>query len=150
MSEPRTGFAIFCEDIRQEANGKFMFIGVFGTDMVFQGAGPFVAPRLVIPLWIRGDVHEQFSEVGIIVTGPGPEGRLINIPAVKTGTVGTPQEGMKFQQFQTTMVTPPFAVERPQTIEVLATVDGEEITCGRLHIRFIEAANAAEDAIVAS
>lgn len=39
-----TGHTIFCDDFRQEINGKFIFIGVYVGDMIFFGHPPGLLP----------------------------------------------------------------------------------------------------------
>jgi hypothetical protein len=45
------GYSIFCDDIRQEANGKVTFVGVYTRHMVVHGQFPVLLPKLGV--WIQ-------------------------------------------------------------------------------------------------
>ncbi len=40
------GHVLFCDDVRQEVNGKFIFIGVYTGEMIYGGDFPVVIPQL--------------------------------------------------------------------------------------------------------
>ena len=42
------GYTIFCEDIRQEVDGKLTYVGVFGDEIRFTGEFPVQLPRMAL------------------------------------------------------------------------------------------------------
>jgi hypothetical protein len=49
-----TGFTIFCDDIREEVNGKVSLIGCYGSELIVQGATfPLILPKLGFHVTVR-------------------------------------------------------------------------------------------------
>jgi hypothetical protein len=44
------GHTIFCDDIRIEASGKFIYIGVYPSYMTWHGTFPFILPHLALSI----------------------------------------------------------------------------------------------------
>lgn len=72
---------IFCDDIRQENNGKYILIGVFGEDVV----PPEMPARFPIGIWARiygfgkGQHKFEFSLVGPGARGKAQIGGILEI-----------------------------------------------------------------------
>ena len=60
MSQQLHSYAVFCDDIRQETNGKTMFIGTFRDLMYFNGPGPWVLANFHIHVVFRHPVTDFF------------------------------------------------------------------------------------------
>ena len=60
MQHQLHSYAVFCDDVRQEANGKTMFIGTFRDFMYFNGPGPWVLANFHIHVVYRHAVTEYF------------------------------------------------------------------------------------------
>ncbi|MDR3488617.1 MAG: hypothetical protein P4M05_27395 [Bradyrhizobium sp.] len=79
MSEALGSYAIFCDDIRTEANGKGIFIGVYRDAMFFVGNPPWVLPQFHINVVYRASADASgepirfeirtYSEQGMKVLG---------------------------------------------------------------------------------
>ena len=47
------GFVIFCDDIREEVNGKFTFVGTYAGEMTIFGAAPVILPKICVAVRLR-------------------------------------------------------------------------------------------------
>lgn len=56
-------YAIFCDDIRQEANGKTMFIGAYRDFMYFNGPGPWTLASFYVHSVFRHPLSEIYSAI---------------------------------------------------------------------------------------
>lgn len=52
------GYVIFCDDIRQEVNGKITLVGVYGGEMTIYGNAPASIPKLGIAIRFRVDPND--------------------------------------------------------------------------------------------
>lgn len=75
MASPgRSSFALFCDDVRVEASGKKIFVGVYGDALIIDGEFPFTLPRFVAHVVLNEDLSEFYGEreVGIFFPGDAP------------------------------------------------------------------------------
>lgn len=60
---PRTGFCLFCDDVRAEVGNKLSFMGVYGDAMMFPegipAEQPIIAPKLAIAIWLICDINDK-------------------------------------------------------------------------------------------
>lgn len=63
----RRMWAIFCDEVRQEANGKLIIIGVYG-DVLFVPAFPFSLSRLCVIVSVETPATQPFEELRVIVS----------------------------------------------------------------------------------
>ena len=143
MSQPLRSYAIFADDVRQEANGKTFFIGVYRDYMYFQGPPPWYTPAFHIHVVFREEIP-PFSMVSFEVRAqvePGP-GKVIwrgdNPPYnPASGEIGPkfPFEDVSpFAQIVFTVNLTPFIVEAPTRLNLVAIINGHDMLIDRLRV----------------
>src|SRR5260221_12989855 len=71
MIEP-TGFTIFCDDIREEVNGKVSLIGCYGADLRILGNQfPILLPKLGFHITVRVPSDGPNLPLKIMIYFPG-------------------------------------------------------------------------------
>src|SRR5260370_3780201 len=71
MLEPN-GFTIFCEDSREEVNGKLSLIGCYGADLrILGGQFPILLPKLGFHITVRLPIDAPNLPLKILVYLPG-------------------------------------------------------------------------------
>lgn len=135
---------VFCDDLRQEANGKLLHIGVYNDDALFDGPFPWALPN---GLWCLLKYLEPYPEIV-------PHFRVkVRLESKAVGIVNLietdmpmaddiPQKG--YFSFETNAIRtlalnmnihlPTLVFQEPAKLAVLVVRDGEEISAGRLRI----------------
>jgi len=70
------GYTIFCDDVRQENNGKQIFIGVYNADMVVESL-PALLPSFSFVIRYQEMKGESELPVKIVITVPNPDDQMI-------------------------------------------------------------------------
>jgi hypothetical protein len=65
------GYTLFCDDIRQEADGKFFFIGVYGADMFIHMPFPVTLPKFAFAITLVQQKEIMTPNVGFHIFLPG-------------------------------------------------------------------------------
>jgi hypothetical protein len=73
------GFTIFCDDLRQEANGKVIYIGVYSADMIIYGSPPMLLPTFVAATTYRERPGESDAPVKIKMFLPGNDAAAVEL-----------------------------------------------------------------------
>ena len=68
----RSAYAFVCDDVRVEASGKLIFVGMYSTDITIP-TDPFVATQLMVYFRFVGDIGETPKSASFEVTLPGNE-----------------------------------------------------------------------------
>lgn len=78
---PKTpfGYTIFCDDVRQEINGKLIYIGIYQADMVVYGTAPTAVPMLCAVVTYRERPGESDDPVTVKLFGPGNENAIAEV-----------------------------------------------------------------------
>ena len=72
------GYTLFCDDIRQEINGKVSLIGVYGGDLIVAGPLPVALAKLALRITYIEQPGESTEPVEIHIYLPGnPDGQPI-------------------------------------------------------------------------
>lgn len=74
------GYAIFCDDIRQEASGKFLYIGVYNGALLTNSDFPVVMPSFAIAAFYLERVGESSEPVSVSIYIPGSEEPIATAP----------------------------------------------------------------------
>lgn len=93
MMQVRTNYAVICDDIRREDNGKLIYIGVYGRDIQVSSMPATLALSVALSLTVdeAGEINLEFAweyEGKTISRGKGqiamaePGVGMINIPAL--------------------------------------------------------------------
>jgi hypothetical protein len=73
------GYTIFCDDIRQEANGKLIYIGVYSAEMIIFGTPPMLLPTFVAATTYRERPGESDAPVKIKMFVPGSDDAAVEL-----------------------------------------------------------------------
>jgi hypothetical protein len=65
------GDTVFCDDIREEVNGKISLIGCYAGSLRFLGPFPAVQPRLGIASFVQLPTDEEIPALKFLVYFPG-------------------------------------------------------------------------------
>ena len=92
------GLTIFCDDIRQEVNGKLTLVGCYGSDLHILGTYPAVLPTLAAHINIRLPFSLAIESLKIVVTKEDSGGveEIMSMEA-DTSEASKPDEEMKDQ-----------------------------------------------------
>jgi hypothetical protein len=145
--KPQTpgGYVIFCDDIRQEINGKLIYTGVYGGNMLIAGAPPATLPKLGFSIHYRERPGESDEPVKLQLFYPG-----VSFDDEPSMEAEIPVEGMRVQplpsdpdaddpqvgivmQFQVS----PFEVKQEGRIRVRAVRGDTIIRLGSLMLQFV-------------
>lgn len=135
------GHCIFCEDIRQEINGKETYVGVFpGSEMFVFGAMPTNIGKLMIKVFYAQRATDPKVPVTIEVTMPGDDEASATIEIdFSTATEALPPPPTHlddaFIALQATFIFNPLEVKKEGTIRVRAVRDGKCYKLGSLTVK---------------
>lgn len=68
-----SGHVTFCDDIRDEVNGKHSIIGTYGSEMIVYGEAPVRIPTLAILISYRDDPDTLPKKITLRITREGTE-----------------------------------------------------------------------------
>jgi len=92
------GITIFCDDIREELNGKISLIGCYGPDLQFFGNAPVVLPKLAFHIIVRLPCDKPIPPLKLIVFFPGDKDEqptmLVELP-VPENLKQEPESGLE-------------------------------------------------------
>jgi hypothetical protein len=83
------GNTVFCEDIRQEVDGKFIYIGVYTGPIIFHVPLPAIIPNLAFAVTLSQRKSIFVSRVGLRIFLPGDTDNAASIQ----GELGETAEG---------------------------------------------------------
>ena len=137
-------YAIFCDDVRQENNGKLIFVGVYNDDLYFQGPPPWTHRQLSIHVMCRSFEKIPSHPVKFAVRSHSAEGITTLWEAETPREVGEPdaadrldfeEEVDDFYQYMFGIVLSPFVIKGESRLEVVS-IDGDKVRIiDRLRIR---------------
>jgi hypothetical protein len=135
MHVSRFAHAIFCDDIRREAQGKVSLIGVIDTGkLIIHGDFPVTLPKLCVYLTVNTPIEQPFNTLSLTLAGPPMADKEIsteipinpNRPPAPEGTVAAGvHSGLEIEFFQ---------FHAPGIIEAVVLADGERYLAGRLRV----------------
>lgn len=141
------GYTTFCDDIRQEVNGKLILIGVYGADMLVPGF-PAVLPRLCILTFFRHYPDEPHDTLKVKVFGPGAgEPVLTELDvdlAAAVSAIGKPVDSLRadfpeetdpFFQMRLNIEVVPLLLQEPGYIRVRAFQKDTGFKLGSLEVK---------------
>jgi hypothetical protein len=142
MSNPRSAFCLFCDDIRMEVGNKPSFMGIYGADMVFSPDLPkdmqIAVPKLAIVTWLFCDVDDKPQRMVLHFYGPPGRTEIVkfDIPPeqIIQPTNAFPDATRVILQVQLQIAGLPLHSEG--TLEVTVETEREDdLRAGRLHVR---------------
>lgn len=141
-SQSPHGYCVFCEDIRQEVNGKFTYVGVFsGSEMNVLGAMPTNIGKFSISLYFAQRAREITGMVMLHVLLPGddddkPSAQMeVNMPELLK-SMPPPPESLDdpFVSFRTAFTFNPLFLNRDGHIKVRAVLADAYISLGAIKV----------------
>jgi hypothetical protein len=75
------GTTLFCDDIRQEADGKFIFIGVYGSAMLVRVPFPVTLPKFAFGITFSQKRRLFEHDIGLRIFMPGDKDDAPSIQA---------------------------------------------------------------------
>ncbi|AIT79115.1 DUF6941 family protein [Novosphingobium pentaromativorans] len=141
------GYAIFCDDIRDEINGKTTLVGTYNGEMFLQASLPATIPQLccfatiiidphALPKQVSFEIQKHLSsdKVETIVQIGVPPIEEMPEPEYRPG-FGDEKKifGMKFS-----VRMPLLSIDRDMTLRAVAIVDENQHRIGSLTVRQVE------------
>jgi hypothetical protein len=132
----RYAYSIFCDDIRNEINGKTSLIGVVGS-LLYVNTFPSVIPKLCVLITAATDHDKPFKNLSFnVFVG---EEQVFDVALGETEIQQISQgkhliEDPKGFAAQAVVVLSPLSLLTPTKIKVSVTADGEKIDCASLQI----------------
>lgn len=135
-----SGHSIFCDDVRNEANGKQILIGVYNADMLVDSF-PILLPNFSIVIRYQERKNESDLPVKFVVTVPNPHDEKIfevDVPREAFVHPDPPSWDVEEQPLITLNLNPSFAgfmLLHTGRIKVRAYRGDDEIRLGTLRVR---------------
>lgn len=138
MRKPVTpfGYALFCDDIRQEVGNKVSLMGLYTGVAVFESEFPITIPRLCIAVHFVQDREDEVKPVKLKVISTNDDGEQL----ILEGDLDMQVERIPVAPGATRMTTAahivlsPLTIEKPGAIRVRAYYGEEEYKLGGLQI----------------
>jgi hypothetical protein len=141
------GFAIFCDDIREEINSKTTLVGLYGGEMLVAATGPAMIPQLCFMGKVIFNRDAIPNSISIVLKRFGPDGEMpelgrVDLPTMSelpippiSQTYGGHERRL---QIQAALRMSPVSIENDFTIRPVLTVDGVDKSMGSLTVRLVE------------
>jgi hypothetical protein len=139
----RSAIAIFCDDVRIEATGKRILVGVY-QDTLGVPQLPFTISGLNVLVVIRVSADDPIREMVAEFAVPGQELVRLGgeVPPVQAPPQGeAPTKGHTIRTFELWTQLRPFEVVKEEQIVVTVKMDNETIVAGGLDIALKEASS---------
>jgi hypothetical protein len=136
------GYTIFCDDVRQESNGKLFYIGVYQGDMIIHVQPPTMLPSFVAIVHYLERPGESGLPVKMKMFAPGAESTPIfefDVPVeqMRSSPLPPDKEGEdKVLRASIPMKLAPFIVPSEGLIKIRAYRGDDEIRLGTLRVQF--------------
>lgn len=141
----RFGYSIFCDDIRNEINGKLTFVGCYNGAMFVSGEFPVMLPKLCAHMHVLTDVTQPFESIVARLYFPGEPDPIIEerlaVPAPPqqremVSKVAPQGREPRYLVVSASLIVSPVSLVSPGLIRVRAVVDGQsdEMKIGSLRV----------------
>ena len=133
MPDPRVGFCIFCDNIRQEVGNKISLMGLYGAEITFAAPAPGILPTFAMMAHLICDPDDVPTVLRLrVVHVDGTE--LVNNEQPVTINLVRPDS--KKVVIHAAVQLTNFLVPREGDIEVYLETDGQSLRAGRLAVKF--------------
>ena len=137
---------IFCDDIRQEVSGKFIYFGVYTNEMMVTGAVPVAIPQLCLGVTFRDDIQRLLTEpMTYKVIKSTDQGEEVlyeaeyeppsDIPDFPMPPAIGKRDGTPFNELRVEARLSPFIVDGPCLIKSRMYRGADAVLCGALRIQ---------------
>lgn len=132
MSEDLKVFALFCDDVRQEAGNKHSLMGVYGTECVLSQI-PGALPKLCVVVTILAQPGRKIETLSARMTGPDGNEQAFPIEFDPTQLQqANPDIPL---QINLVLIGGAVQVNGPSKITISVKIDDEDIEAGALWFR---------------
>jgi hypothetical protein len=142
MRPPIYGTSIFCDDIRNEIDGKISLIGCYSHAIVLKEPPPFIMPKFGIHIMLICEKIVAVESLNLRILAPGPDGDEITIidvapefppearspPKKKQGAFASATKVVQ------DLIISPFEIFGTGTVRVVVNFNGTDIAAGALRI----------------
>jgi hypothetical protein len=133
------GYAIFCDDIRQEVGNKFSFMGIYSGVAVFETDFPITVPRLCIAVNFLLGPKDERRDVKVKVIASNVDGENVvvegDLPAKAfEDVVSLPGVESTHLHSVVHIAISPLTIEKPGSIKVRAYYGDDEYKLGSLQV----------------
>lgn len=128
--------SLFCEDVRQEANGQEIIIGIF-KDKLFVNILPGMLPKLSVYTRINIPNDLDIQNLGVYLVSSIGENIVenkIDMGLIKSNKNIAIESGTPYTGITSRVTLSPFSVEEPKSLIVNVVADLQTIVSGVLHI----------------
>lgn len=137
------GYAIFCDDVRQEVSGKISVIGMYTGEMTAYGATPLSVATFCVLIVYREEPPKEPKTIELKILKEGTSSEVIfsgevEIPALTSELDLAPAQENDAQHFLEVMTVArfsPLVLTEPCKIRVRAYADDHEIRLGTLNVK---------------
>jgi hypothetical protein len=138
-----SGFVIFCDDIRREDNGKLIYIGVYGADMLIPGPFPALLPTFCALTTYREAPGETEPPVTLKLFIPGLEeaAATAHVPVEQMRNVRLPPATEQSSPSLNSLIQlkiSPLILYQEGLIRVRAYRGDDEIRLGSLLVKLLQ------------
>jgi hypothetical protein len=133
------GYTIFCDDLRQESNGKLIYIGVYTSEMIIFGDPPMLLPTFVAVTTYRERPRESDAPVQIKMFVPGAPDVELELPVASMRSTQFAPEIEGEDRMHSALIpirSSPLVVRQEGLIKVRAYRGDDEIRLGALAVKF--------------
>lgn len=141
-----SAFCQFCDDIRIEANGKRLLIGVYERDLIVP-AIPFRLNRIMAAITAHAPKEDPFRVLAVRVEQPGQESRSIQIPKPDSRDKKKDPEAIRFSA-KIFIPIEPLEITKAGTLRVFLDTDRGEVYAGGIRLRSISDSDAQDDDLI--
>lgn len=143
------GHTIFCDDIRQEATGKFIYIGVYQGAMVIHVPFPVKLNRIAFAISVGQKSETLVPKMNYRISLPGDDedtpsieaevseqapGAFIGAAESGANAAGIPEAERKFILSSANLMFDGVEIKQPGTIKVRVDIDGKRYRLGSLSV----------------
>ncbi len=133
----RSAFALYCDDIREEINGKSSLMGVYEGNLVVESL-PVRLPKLCVVIFSRFSPDNPVKTFKVTVELNGEV--IASIPVTETEYKSHFNEddfadNHSLINIKTNVIFSPFVINEDGTLQAKIFLDDELIDCEPLHIR---------------
>ncbi|MCE0853972.1 hypothetical protein LU689_29155 [Pseudomonas asiatica] len=133
----RSIYAIYCDDIRHEVNGKTTLVGVYAGKLLV-GSFPASLSKLCVVLNLTTPIDDPFQEVSVVGKLSGQEVFQLNVGKEEMAEYNKKIDELKgeskFIDMQMASIMSPIQIDKPGVLSLEVLVNGEPVPCRPLDI----------------
>jgi len=136
-----SGYTTFCDDVRQEASGKLIFVGVYTSEMIIHGQPPQLLPSFVAFVNYLEKPTDEVTPITLKLFLPGQVEEVFRVELPIRGGATDPQYlAQSDEDINVRVMVPirlvPLVITQEGFIKVRAYKKDDEIRLGALRVRF--------------